>query len=78
MGNDCLKYEDKTNNTESNININNNDIREENTHKTFLGMNRFSSNLNSSNILQEELNKIKKENEIYKQQNHENLSAIQN
>ena len=77
MGNYCAKYEDKTNNTESNININNNDIGKENTHKTFLGMNNFSSNLNSSNKLQEELNKIKKENEIYKQQNHENLSAIQ-
>ena len=77
MGIDCAKYEDKTNNTESNININNNDIRKENTHKTFLGTNNFSSNLNSPNILQEELNKIKKENEIYKQQNHANLSAIQ-
>ena len=68
MGIDCAKYEDKTNNTESNININNNDIRKENTHKTFLGTNNFSSNLNSPNILEEELNKIKKENEIYKQQ----------
>ena len=77
MGIDCAKYEDKTNNTESNININNNDIRKENTHKTFLGTNNFSSNLNSPNILEEELNKIKKENEIYKQQNHANLSAIQ-
>ena len=77
MGNVCAKYEDKTNNTESNMNINNSDIREENTHKTFLGTNNFSSNLNSPSILQEELNKIKKENEIYKQQNHANLSAIQ-
>ena len=78
MGNDCAKYEDKTNNTESNMNINNRDIREENTHKTFLGMNNFSSNLNSPNILQEELNKIKNENEFYKQQYQANLSAIQN
>ena len=77
MGNVCAKYEDKTNNTESNMNINNSDIREENTQKTPPGMNNFSSNLNSPNILQEELNKIKKENEIYKQQNHANLSAIQ-
>ena len=59
MGIDCAKYEDKTNNTESNMNINNSDIREENTHKTFPGMNNFSSNLNSPSILQEELNKIK-------------------
>ena len=57
MGIDCAKNEDKTNNTESNININNSDIRVENTHKTFLGMNNFSSNLNSRDILQQELNK---------------------